>query len=896
MKSLLNKQFLNRLLVLVLAFLLAGVGTTLAPSQRAEAQGTVGGRGFSLTDLGNRLVRLSWQGGTAQSSYFLLRAGNAGNQFFQVSGAATQFTDIVPLTSTLACYQLIAISTTAQSLGRSDMLCILPGIAGGAVPPNFSVQLNESNVSSASWGAVLGATGYTFVPLGTTRAQTLGLAALGTTDDTGGTATCYVLLPTNAAGIMGLSNVQCVIPGLSSFTAVGTPTPTPLAAGCLDGTVGPAVRYGNLNLTAAAVAPVAPPPVPITLLVDMTGAQPATLQVDGGPPTEAFEICVTTSPPSSSQLGVGVTGVLQDPDPSGGPSGPVNFWQNLFGTDLLVPLQSNQPIGGGAIRVVLPASNLRQQLLVTPEGYSSGRMRFTITLSDGQHILDISIGKRTTPLGTPVLPQRPLFSVAPNGISGCDPADILAPPGTTGTPCGGPGSPDVFIACASLTFATSCGSGGSAGPPFNDDVRGLSFGEAIGNPTYFFSVDAPSLGCPGTGVRTESAFSAGDDEYVLVPGSSQGCAGTNAFFLAGEAIGLRDGDELEDVSWAPSVPGVGSVPYFTLAPGSPSLAPLGATPSDILTKPGPGAPSIAVSHLALGLLGNDSIDAICMFAPPSLSGIIYSLAPGSPSLAILNYAPADLITTGPTGPTRIATASQLGLRAEDNLDALKCRQAGTTSSTTTPTFTITPTPTPTGSITNTPTETSTPTNTPTITRTATITETIIITVTNTFTPTPTIAPSLTPTPTPTPSPTRSPSPTPTRTPTPKPVVTGLSVSFTVSPTNPNQVTFTFNLFGAEGINDWEIIFADQSLQPFPQPQTFSGPTGWTETFAPGLPVFRACAGANAQCNGTAFLSNGDTFVMTFSPAFPANLCNIELHLTRDGVNIGTTIAGRPQCG
>src|SRR5439155_23025423 len=120
----------------------------------------------------------------------------------------------------------------------------------------------------------------------------------------------------------------------------------------------------------------------------------------------------------------------------------------------------------------------------------------------------------------------------------------------------------------------------------------------------------------------------------------------------------------------------------------------------------------------------------------------------------------------------------------------------------------------------------------------------------TNTPTPSLTRTATQTPTLTGTPTRTLTPTisPTRTLTPKPVLTGLSVLFSIR--NGNEIDFTFNLSGAQGFNDWEIIFADQN-PTFPSPNSFSGPIGWTETFRPGLTVFHACAGSGGVCNGTA---------------------------------------------
>jgi hypothetical protein len=255
---------------------------------------------------------------------------------------------------------------------------------------------------------------------------------------------------------------------------------------------------------------------------------------------------------------------------------------------------------------------------------------------------------------------------------------------------------------------------------------------------------------------------------------------------------------------------------------------------------------------------------------------------GTPSLDTPAYCQfaLDLFTCDPPTPIRNIYVGGSGASTAPK----------TPSPSETPTPTETPSLTPTETASLTPTETGLPTTTtgtpsegvsPTITRSATTTRTASPTPTRTATPTVTRTPTITPTPTRTPTPTS----------TSKPVVTGVSVTFSI--VNGNELDFTFHLSGATGINDWEIFFDDQSPR-FPEPSSFQGPSGWTETFAPGLSFFRACAGSNATCNGQTLLKDGDSFKLFFSGAVPS-YCQLDLHLTRDGVNLGNTIATRPGC-
>ncbi len=88
---------------------------------------------------------------------------------------------------------------------------------------------------------------------------------------------------------------------------------------------------------------------------------------------------------------------------------------------------------------------------------------------------------------------------------------------------------------------------------------------------------------------------------------------------------------------------------------------------------------------------------------PEVDAIAFSLAPGSPTLAALGASPADVL--GP-GPRVLFAAGDLGLREGDDLNAMTCfAEAISPLSTPTPTPTSTPTPTPTSTPSPTPTAT-----------------------------------------------------------------------------------------------------------------------------------------------------------------------------------------------
>ena len=73
--------------------------------------------------------------------------------------------------------------------------------------------------------------------------------------------------------------------------------------------------------------------------------------------------------------------------------------------------------------------------------------------------------------------------------------------------------------------------------------------------------------------------------------------------------------------------------YFSLAAGSPPLALLGAGPASVLVLNPGGTAMVALSELALGLMPGDDIDAL-LYDPNPGGTLLVSLAAGSPSCFI----------------------------------------------------------------------------------------------------------------------------------------------------------------------------------------------------------------------------------------------------------------------
>jgi len=141
-----------------------------------------------------------------------------------------------------------------------------------------------------------------------------------------------------------------------------------------------------------------------------------------------------------------------------------------------------------------------------------------------------------------------------------------------------------------------------------------------------------------------------------------------------------DGDGLVDPSQSRNV-------FFSIDPWSPSYqATSGAVrPCDILiTRDGARTHFVFASGVVdIGLQLADDIDALAMSDTNQLGQLdlgdsaLFSLAPGSPTLALLGASPGDVFSTSFTGTFGLFTsAASLGLLPEDNLNAMDISVAG----------------------------------------------------------------------------------------------------------------------------------------------------------------------------------------------------------------------------
>jgi hypothetical protein len=276
----------------------------------------------------------------------------------------------------------------------------------------------------------------------------------------------------------------------------------------------------------------------------------------------------------------------------------------------------------------------------------------------------------SSPPPTPV--QDPFFSLRADNPSGLDPADILRIPAVP------------VITC--LQLGLDCDGVDGQGPPVQDDLDALTFGnEAEADQIVFFSTDSDSVGIDGSGTDGQSnpALQCQEEgnEYYEFP---VGVGGDNRVFFSAELTLFlavtacpdqpNDDDDMDALAWGTAIPDPDI--YFSLAPSSPTLATLGASPADILVTRIGETPVIYRSAASLGLRAGDNIDGLCLYRNENKDVFLLSLGRGSPTLAAIGASPDDLLYAGGPDyrPSIFNNGSQYGLLSTDNLDAVKCQE------------------------------------------------------------------------------------------------------------------------------------------------------------------------------------------------------------------------------
>jgi hypothetical protein len=181
--------------------------------------GSFGGTEFGIAASQNGAVQHTWNGGTAQTGYFLYRLDWVTNQIVALppgttlGAGATSYTDQLFLPGGIYCYMLVSFNGTGNR--QSDILCALRNTRSATGAPEVTLRLNQSNTASLSWAPPAGGgqTGYNVrVLVGTaTPPAPLSSGATGVSVPING-LTCFQV---DAVG-RGSSDILCAIPGAST--------------------------------------------------------------------------------------------------------------------------------------------------------------------------------------------------------------------------------------------------------------------------------------------------------------------------------------------------------------------------------------------------------------------------------------------------------------------------------------------------------------------------------------------------------------------------------------------------------------------------------------------------------------------------------------------------------
>lgn len=167
---------------------------------------------------------LSWDAGTGQTSYTLLKynTATATPTLVNLPGNATSYADASAPSGTVYCYALAPLEPSGAVLGLSDVVCGATGMATGSVlPQGFVLKLGGTTNATMAWTAPAGgADGYLLqrIPLDGTSITNVTLPG-GTTTTTQAvvtSGTCFHLVASKGAAY-GTSEVLCGLPGISTL-------------------------------------------------------------------------------------------------------------------------------------------------------------------------------------------------------------------------------------------------------------------------------------------------------------------------------------------------------------------------------------------------------------------------------------------------------------------------------------------------------------------------------------------------------------------------------------------------------------------------------------------------------------------------------------------------------
>ncbi len=202
-------------------FVAASTATRTATSVAPNA--VVGGRGLAIgSDAAG--VRLSWQGGNAQTGYSVARlAGGVLNMTHAtVAASATEYVD-TSAPPGLDCYALVVSAPSPSNPSGthlSDLECAYVGFRSPtSAPQGFTLKLNQSSIASFTWGPPSGggSDGYLLAQFGGGSVP-LGASVSSASAPANG-LTCFAVGATQGGALLGYSDLACGWPDFSTLGA-----------------------------------------------------------------------------------------------------------------------------------------------------------------------------------------------------------------------------------------------------------------------------------------------------------------------------------------------------------------------------------------------------------------------------------------------------------------------------------------------------------------------------------------------------------------------------------------------------------------------------------------------------------------------------------------------------
>jgi hypothetical protein len=203
------------------------IGTT---PTTVTTPGSSAGKGLTITS-GNGGVTLSWQAGTGQTGFNVVRLVNGQITVLPPGGlpaTATTYTDTAAPPG-FDCYALLV--NGPGTVGVSDLECAMVGFGAGSSPPQgFALRLNQSSTATLTWAPPASLVdSYLVVPLsgvpqplpGSQTSATVPLTGLG----------CFTIASIRGGAIQGYTDLLCGLPGFTNLGAAsGVPTALAISA------------------------------------------------------------------------------------------------------------------------------------------------------------------------------------------------------------------------------------------------------------------------------------------------------------------------------------------------------------------------------------------------------------------------------------------------------------------------------------------------------------------------------------------------------------------------------------------------------------------------------------------------------------------------------------------